>query len=607
MNPPSTSKFRLSGPTWICLLLAVATLAVYFPVGTYGFIDYDDDVYFFANPHVLYGFNWANIRWAFTSGEDANWHPLTWLSLMLDARLFGHGATAPHLINVLLHIANAILVFMVFRQMTGTLWRSAAVAMLFAVHPLHVESVAWVAERKDVLSSFFGLLALLFYARFAANDRPPRVTRYTSFIFALLFFACSLMSKPMLVTMPFVLLLLDFWPLQRFSLSSSKRLLIEKIPFLLLSTAASVVTFIVQKKGGAVSTLASVPLGLRLESTFVSYARYLGKTFWPVNLATPYPPPHDWPVGLVICSVMLFVAVCLTALGLMKKLPFAFTGWFWFAGMLVPVIGLVQVGSAALADRYAYLPLIGILLIVVWGAGEICAKFQMPREVIILITALVVPACAIRAGNQVRLWKDDPTLFGHALAVTKNNYVASLDLGFWYAKNGQDGESLQCYSDAVRLSPDNATALYDAGNAFAKLSHWDEAIRNYRRSLQITPNQPDVRNNLGFALAQTKQWPEAIDCFQTVLKLQPNSAEAHNNLATVLFMQGDYKNAAAQFSAAQQLSPENIRFCANLARTYERLGQTNLAVKYYQEALSLQPDNPEFRAKLQSLGAQPAD
>ena len=602
MNPPSTSKFRVSGPAWVCLLLAIATLAVYFPVGNYGFIDYDDDIYFFANPHVLGGFNWANIHWAFTSGEATNWHPLTWLSLMFDAQFFGHGATAPHLINVLLHIANSILVFMLFRQMTGALWRSAALALLFALHPLHVESVAWVAERKDVLSSFFGLLTLCCYARYTANKN-----RLSSFIFALFFFVGSLMSKPMLVTMPFVLLLLDFWPLQRFNLSSYKRLLIEKIPFCILSAAMSVVAFMVQQKGGAVSSLASVSLGLRIENTFLSYARYLAKTFWPVNLATPYPPPHDWPVSLVIFSIALFATLCLAAVALRKKLPFAFTGWFWFAGMLVPVIGLVQIGTAAMADRYAYLPLIGVLLIVVWGAGEIYAQFQMPRVGIVFITVLVILACALRAGNQVRLWKDDLALFGHALAVTKNNYVASLDLGVGYAKNGQAGESLQYYNDAVRMSPDNTTALFDAANALAKLGRWDEAIPDYRRSLQILPNQPDVLNNLGLALAFTRQLPESAECFQAALKLQPNSTDTHNNLATVFFMQGDFKNAEAQFSAAHQLSPESARICANLAGTYERLGETNLAVQYYRQALSLQPDNPKFRAKLQSLGAQPTD
>jgi len=576
----------------------VATLAVYYPVINYGFIDYDDDIYFFNNPHVLSGLSWANIEWAFTSSEAANWHPLTWLSLMLDAQLFGHSAV--HLINVLLHMANSILVFCVFRQMTGMLWRSAVLALLFAVHPLHVESVAWVAERKDVLSAFFGLLTLLLYARYAADKK-----RRASFIFALLFFACSLMSKPMLVTMPFVLLLLDFWPLQRFNPSSVKYLLVEKIPFCVLSIVTSVVTYIVQEKGGAVSSLAKVSLGQRIENAFVSYGLYLAKIFWPVNLATPYPPSHYWPFGIVIFSVALFAALCVAAVVLKQKYPFAFNGWFWFAGMLVPVIGLVQVGVAGMADRYAYLPLIGVLIVTVWGANEIFTKFQVPRGGMIFIATFLILACAVRAGNQVRLWKNDPALFGHALAVTKNNYVASLDLGFWYAKNGQVNESLQYYSDAVRMSPDNATAWYDAADAFAKLGRWDEAIPDYRRSLQIAPNQPDVLNNLGFALAHAKQLGEAASCFQTVLKLQPDSADAHNNLGTLLFMQGDFKSAAAQFSAAQELSPEEVRFCVNLAGTYQRLGETNLAIQCWQQALHLQPGNPQFRAKLQSLGAQP--
>jgi protein O-mannosyl-transferase len=601
LNPPSNSKDRFwSSPIWVCLLLAVAALAVYFPVRNYSFIDYDDDNYFFANPHVLGGLSWTDIKWAFTSGEDANWHPLTWLSLMLDAQLFGQSAT--HLINVLFHAANSILVFLFIRQMTGALWRSAVVALLFAVHPLHVESVAWIAERKDVLSSFFGLLALLFYARYAANPK-----RHLPFIFALLFFTCSLMSKPMLVTMPFVLLLLDFWPLQRFHLSSLKRLLVEKIPFFLLSATASVVTFMVQQRGGAVSSLARVSLGLRIENTFVSYAQYLAKIFWPATLATPYPPPHYWPFGYVIFSLTLFVALCVAAVALRTRFPFAFTGWFWFAGMLVPVIGLVQAGVAAMADRYAYLPLIGILIVVVWSAGEIAARFQMSRIAVVLITMVVILACGVRAGNQVRLWKDDLTLFGHALAITKNNYVASLNLGVWYAKNGQVDESSRYYDDAVRMRPDDATALYDAANASAKLGRWDEAIDEYRRSLQVSPRQPDALNNLGFALARTGQLSEAAECFETVLKLQPNAADAHNNLATVFSMQGDFKSAAAQFSVAQQLSPGNARICANLAGTYERLGETNLAVQYYQEALRIEPENSRFRAKLQALGAQPPE
>jgi protein O-mannosyl-transferase len=616
VSRPTASGFRLlSSPAFICLLLALATLAVYSSVRTHEFVDYDDSGYFFANPHVLGGLTGDNTKWAFTSGEYANWHPLTWLSLMMDASFFGNGPTTPHITNVLLHIANAILVFLLFRQMTGAHLRSAALAMLFALHPLHVESVAWVAERKDVLSGFFGLLSLLCYARFVANEksRAAQKTGFMSFMtcylsgfywFSLFFFVCGLMSKPMLVTLPFVMLLLDFWPLQRFNRSTVWRLIVEKIPFFLLSAAASAVTFIVQQKGGAVTTLTRFPLDMRIENAFVSYARYLGKIFWPVNLATPYEPVNYWPGFVVALSIGLFAGLCIATVVLAKKYPFTFTGWFWFAGMLVPVIGLVQVGGQALADRYVYLPLLGVLVIIVGGAREICFKYQVPERAIPFFAAFLFLLCAVRARSQVSVWRDDQSLFEHALAVTKNNYVADLDLGYWYSKNGRPDRALAYYNEARHMAPDDPTALYDVGNAFAKLGHWEEAIQAYRHALEITPNQPDIMDNLGFALAQNKQLPEAIPYFEAVLKLEPNSPNAHNNLATALFVQGNYREAEKEFSAALQLSPDNPRIAANLGDTFIRLGQTNEAIQCYEKALQLQPDNARVRAKLQSLGVQ---
>jgi Flp pilus assembly protein TadD len=603
VNLQSASRpHPLSNLVLICLLLALAALFVYSPVRNYGFLDFDDNEYFFNNPHILGSFTWANIQWAFTTADTGNWHPLTWLSLMLDAQLFGNGPTAPHVINALFHIANSILVFCLFRQMTGVLGRSAVLALLFAVHPLHVESVAWVAERKDVLSAFFGLLTLLFYARYAVNKN-----QCSSLVLALTFFICGLMSKSMVITLPFVMLLLDYWPLQRFGLSSAKRLLLEKVPFFLLIIVDSVLTFLAQQKGNAVTSLTHFPLDIRIENIFVSYARYLGKIFWPVNLATPYSPLRYWPVLVIIVSIVLFVALCIVVIMLRKRYPFVFTGWFWFAGMLVPVIGLVQVGAQSMADRYVYLPIIGILLIVVWGVAEFCDTQQAPRGAIIFGVVILCCASAVRARNQVDIWQNDGTLFSHALAVTTNNNVASHNLGYWYEKNGRTDKAMDYYFDADQLGSHDPAKLYNAANAFAKIGHWNEAIKVYRRALELSPNQPDILNNLGFALTQNKQLPEAAACFETVLALQPDSANAHNNLATILFMQGDFQDAAAQFSAAQQISPQDVRFCANLAGAYERLGQTNLAIKYYQQAFRLEPNNPQFRAKLQLLGAQPAN
>jgi tetratricopeptide (TPR) repeat protein len=592
----------------VCLLLALATFAVYSPVRHYGFVDYDDPDYFFANSHVLGGLTGPNIQWAFTSVEDANWHPFTWLSLMLDVTLFGQGAAAPHVMNILLHGINSMLVFFLLRRLTGAVLRSAAVALLFAIHPLHVESVAWISERKDVLSAFFGLLTLLCYARYAPAKEenspasPPNPYRSPPYWFALFFFACGLMSKPMVVTLPLVMLLLDYWPLERFTPKSFLRLLLEKIPFFLLSAATSVVAFIAQQKAGAMSTLIRIPLTVRVENVFISYARYLAKIILPLNLATPYPAPDYWPLLLVVLAVILFVALCVAAVKLRKMFPFVFTGWFWFAGMLVPVIGLVQIGGAAMADRYAYLPIIGILIVIIWGVAEICFRRPPPRQILIGVATFLFLACALRARNQVTSWENDESLFRHALSVTQKNYVADVNLGCWYSTNGEPGLALDCYRDALQGSPGDPTALYNVGNALAKLGHWDEAITNYRQALQITPAKPEILDNLGFALAQNKQLPEATACFENVLRLNPNSVNAHNNLATILFVQSNYPDAAAQYAAALQLSPDNPRILINLADTLVRLGQKSTAAQYYQRVLELQPDNEIARKKLQSLG-----
>jgi Flp pilus assembly protein TadD len=617
MTDKTASPFRpLCSPAIICLLLAVATLAVYWPVASHGFIDYDDDGYFFNNSHVLGGLTWANIKWAFTSGEYVNWHPLTWLSLMLDSQLFGHGATAPHITSILLHTANSILVFLLFLRLTGAIWRSAALAFLFALHPLHVESVAWVAERKDVLSAFFGLLTLLCYARYAQgnsqqNSKPASHSSLVTYHLSLFFFACGLMSKPMLVTFPFLLLLLDYWPLQRLSISSFgpslSRIILEKIPFFLLAAAASVVTYLVQDRGGAVTPLSRFPMEMRIENIFVSYARYLARVFWPVNLATPYAALDYWPIYFVIFSMAIFVVLCVAAVVLWKKYPFLFTGWFWYAGMLVPVIGLVQVGAQAMADRYMYLPMIGILVIAVWGIGEICLRYKPPRPLMLSVAVILFLACVLRSRNQVGVWKDDGTLFSHAMATTKNNYIACLDLGYWYAKNGQITNSLDYYYLAARMSPADPTALYNTANAFAKLGQLDDAISIYHRALALSPDDPDILNNLGFALARSKQLPEAAQCFQGVIKLKPNSVEAHNNLAAILFMQGNIADAARQYQAALQLTPDDPRIIANLGDALVRLGQKSDAVQCYQRALQLEPNNATIRAKLQALGARAAN
>jgi Flp pilus assembly protein TadD len=573
------------------------------------FLGYDDPGYYAENTHVLGGFTWQNIIWAFTNGEVANWHPLTWFSHMLDAEIFGKSAAGPHLVNILFHAANVVLLFFVLCRLTVARWQSVVVALIFAVHPLHVESVAWISERKDLLCAFFTLLSLLFYGRYAelAKNQIPGAGRF--YAACLVCFALGLMSKPMIVTLPFVLLLLDWWPLNRItnfpmgqgSFSSLKPLLIEKVPFLLLSMAVSVVTYFVQDKGFSVQTFATFPLSIRLENTFVSYARYLGKVLWPVTLAIPYPYPDRWPVALVILSVLLVAGASVAAFWLVRKWPPAFTGWFWFVGMLIPVIGLVQVGTQSMADRYAYLPMVGLLIIVVWGLAKFAVHCNLSTVQAAAAVLLILAAYSMRTREQLAYWHNDGTLFGHSLNVTTNNYVAQINYGAWLSKTGHPKEALEHYNVALRLKPDDPTALYDTGNILARLGQLDEAIANYRRALQITPDKPDILNNLGVALMKQKQLPEAIAAFQSALKIKPDFADVHNNLATAFFRQGRYEDAAREFYQAVNLAPDSVLFSMNLGDAMLKLGEPKKAEECYQRALQMEPDNPSIIAKINSL------
>jgi tetratricopeptide (TPR) repeat protein len=619
-------KLKFSGPPGICLLLVAVTLAVYWPVMRYDFVNYDDPDYFTANTHVQTGLTLPNMVWAFSTRKTANWHPLTWLSLMLDAELFDKGPFGPHFTNLLLHAANTVLLFLLLQRLTAANWRSALVAALFALHPLHVESVAWISERKDVLSTFFGLLALLFYAGYAQGvtgdgwqvtrteitpqPSPPPVTCHVSHFYwlAVLFFVLGLMSKPMLVTLPLVMLLLDWWPLGRMSRvegrgSRVRSLVQEKIPFFLLSTISCVVTFIAQQKGGAVTALTRISLSQRLDNAFVSYARYLGKAFWPNPLANLYPYPGNWELSLVVFSVALVVGLSAIAVLLARKFPFGFTGWFWFVGTLVPVIGLVQVGIQSMADRYTYVPLIGVFTILVWGLGAGCASRRVPRPLIIFLAMMVLVACAFRTRDQLRYWQNDEMLFRHTLAVTKNNYLAYNNLGTWLSKKGQIAEAMDCFHKSLQINPNDSDVLYNLGNAFARFGNWDEAINNYQHALQIIPNQPDILDNLGFAFAAKKQFADAIACFEAALKLNPDSADAHNNLATVLFIQKRLDEAIRHFREALRITPDNPQIHSNLGDALMKQGQTAEAVRCYQEALRLNPGDPKIKAKLQALGA----
>jgi len=598
----------LASPVCLCLLLAAVTLAVYWPVIHGDFVNYDDTDYFTSNTRVLAGLTPGNVAWAFTTGHTSNWHPLTWLSLMLDVDLFGWGPAGPHLTNLAFHLANTVLLFLLLRRLTRTTWRSVFVAALFALHPLHVESVAWISERKDVLSTFFGLLMLIAYARYVEKSTVHSPQSTVSYGLALVFFTLGLMSKPMLVTLPFVMLLLDFWPLQRVAgdgwrVAAIRHLVLEKLPFFVLSAISCVVTFNVQQKGGAVVKLARISMAGRLENTFVAYARYLGKTVWPVVLGNPYPHPGHWELSLVIYAVALVAGLSAIAVLFARRFPFFFTGWFWFVGMLVPVIGLIQVGGAAMADRYSYLPLVGLFVILAWIGGELWSLRRWTKPFIVLAAGLLLAACAWRTRIQVGYWQNTETLFRHALAVTQNNIVACNKLGSFYSRQGRMTEAMNYYFKALQINPDDPDVLYDQGNAYAQRSDWENAISSYRHALQVTPDQPDILNNLGLALAAKKQYAGAGACFEAALKLNPDYADAHNNLATVLFMQKQFDDAVRHFREALRITPDNPQIYGNLGDALVKQGQTAEAVKSYQAALRLEPGNPQIRAKLQALGA----
>jgi len=605
----------LSLPGVVCLLLALSTLAVFWPALRCGFLDYDDPSYLWDNDHVLGGLTTSNIVWAFRSFGASNWHPLTWLSLMLDVELFGRTPTGPHCVNLALHVANTLLLFLLLRRMTAAHWRSALVAALFAVHPLHVESVAWIAERKDVLSAFFGLGALWTYARYAecrmqnaeCRSQKPAVAitqhpaRY--YVLSLVCFVLGLMSKPMLVTLPLVMLLLDYWPLRRFEpstinpqLSAIGRLLREKAPFLLLSVASSVVTVLAQRT--ALTPVTALSLPVRFANALVSYARYLGKTIWPVDLALPYPHPGTWPLVKVLMAGVLVSALCLGAVLAARRFPFLLTGWFWFFGMLVPVIGMVQVGMQSMADRYTYMPLSGLFIILAWGAAEVVARRYLPKGAVVAAIAAGLVLCGVRARHQAGYWRDGERLFRHAAAVTKDNYVALNLIGISLERERRLEEAIECYRSAVRMKPSYADAQFNLGNALVARGQYPEAIASFETTLRLVPWYYEARNNLANTLLKMGRPDEAVTQYQLALEHAPDGGRIHENLAAILAARGKLEEAVGHYRQALALRPENAGTHYALGLALALQGEWNEAIGQYTQALRLAPGNAEAQYNL---------
>jgi len=620
-------------PGLFAVLLGAATILIFWPLIGYDFVNYDDTEYASSNWHVLGGLTAANVRWAFGTGYAANWHPLTWLSLMLDVQMFGPGPAGHHLVNVLLHAANAALLFLALVALTGSRYRSALVAALFAFHPLHVESVAWISERKDVLSTLFFIAVLWAYARYSNNPVPgpvaptPRAaapqgrsesasrplrfvqSRRFYYLLGLVFFACSLMSKPMFVTLPFSLLLLDYWPLKRASESgpgkkvennfSLKRYFWDKTPYLLMSALSCVVTLLVQTKGGAIRTVANLPMVARFENVPVSYVRYLGKAFWPFNLAVLYAHPGRWPLGTVVLSGLTIVTLCLAVLFLRQKFPFMPTGWFWFLGTLVPVIGLVQVGDQSMADRYTYVPLVGIFIILAWGAGELYARWQFPLAHATLIATFssVLIALAILTRAQLAVWSNGETLFRHAVSVTKDNHMARafLDntLGTSLYRQGKIAQAIEDFRSAIQLYPQYPLAWNNLGIALAVKGEVDQAISQYEHALQLAPGYDKAHLNLADAMVIKGRLPEAIDHYRKALESEPASAGAWNNLGSALLRQGQYQEAVESYQRALFFAPNSARAYANLSKALALQGRLEESETNCLKALELDPGSAE--------------
>ena len=618
---------------WICLLLLAATLAVYSQVRHYEFVNYDDPEYVGENIHVRAGLTADSLVWALTSFDAANWFPLTWITHMADCQFFGMESGWHHLTNVWLHALNALLLFAVLKRMTRARWPSALVAFLFALHPLHVESVAWVAERKDVLSAFFWLLTLWCYARYVER---PGVRRYLTVVLA---FSLGLMAKPMIVTLPFVLLLLDVWPLRRAPWAKPR--LLEKLPLLALAAGASLVTFLAQRSSGAVAPLAGTPLALRLENALVSYMVYIGGMLWPAGLAVLYPLPRALPVLGVAAAGLALAGISLVVARQWRARPYLAVGWCWYLGTLVPVIGLVQVGTQSHADRYTYVPMIGLTIMLAWGAAELVERRPRARNAVIAAAVVTCSASLAVTWFQIQYWASTETLLGHTLEVTSGNFIMHHNLADYYLQHGRNEEARQHDAEALRINPMYMEARLNLALALSLLGRPGDAEVEYRRALEqqpegkqmalahsglgaalaaqhrttealpelelavhLRPESAEGHYNLGTALAELGRNPEAASELATAVRLEPGDAEAHYRLAVALAAQDKRNEAAGEFAVVAQLRPADAVTQYNLAIALARTGRLDEAIAHFSEALRLKPGFEAARRDLQIAEGQ---
>ena len=582
-----------------CVVLAAATVAAYWRVGGFPFISLDDEAYLVLNPRVKAGLSLQGAAWAFGTHLVANWHPLTWISHMADVSLFGMDAGWHHRVNIALHVANTLLLFGVLYAATGRLPESGIVAGLFALHPLHVESVAWIAERKDLLCALFFFLAVGAYVRYA---RRPGAARYLA---VALFMALSLLAKPMSVTLPFVLLLLDVWPLGRLSLPGSagddgatdprnpgvRRILAEKAPLLLLAAGSSAMTFLAQRGGGAVRSLEALSVPDRVANALASYAGYLGKAAWPVSLSVFYPHPGgSLSAWAVAGSALLLAAVTAATAAQARKRPYLAVGWLWFLGTLVPVIGLIQVGAQGMADRYTYLPLVGIFVMVTWGGSELAGRLRLPWPAAAAVAAVVLSLLGLQTWRQAGYWRSSDALFTRALEVTEGNFVACQHLGAVRLREGRTDEALSLLGESVRLEPVNYQSRNLLGMALARANREDEALQQFQWAATMYPSDPQAYFETAVILARRGRTGDAIGLLRTSLALDPDSAAVRMKLGNLLMGEGKAREASVQFAEAARLDPGSPVVRYNLGVALEGLGDPQGAADQYREAIRLRPE-----------------
>jgi tetratricopeptide (TPR) repeat protein len=584
---------------FVCVALAVATLAVYGQTASHGFISYDDDQYVYENSTVRAGLTASNFAWAFTTFFYANWHPVTWLSHMLDCQLFGLDAGYHHLVNVGFHLASAILLLLVLWRTTRRLWLSVMVAAIFALHPVHVESVAWVSERKDVLSAFFGMMALWLYVRYVES---PTARRY---LWVTLVFALGLMAKPMLVTFPFVLLLLDYWPLGRLKYPPAWpafcSLLWEKVPLLALAAIDSMLTFDAQRSFGAVVALERLPFSARLANVAVAYVTYLGKAVWPVDLAVLYP-IHGAPAETVALAALLMLAVTAGAMWAARRNPYILVGWLWYVGMLVPVIGLVQVGAQSMADRYTYMPFVGLSIAAVWGTADLVRNQPVLQKSAAGIAMLAVVALAAMAYRQTAYWKGSEELFAHTLAVTEGNRIIHNNLGVVLSGEGKREEALAQFQRALAIDPDYASAHANLGHEWLKAGRFDKALPELNAALRLEPTLAGAHADLGVLLAAGGRMEQARGHLEEALHLATADPDSHNDLCYVLGRLGRTEEAMAHCREALRLKPDFPDAHYNLGNAFAAQGKKTEAQAEFSEVLAANPSHAGARMALDNLG-----